>query len=62
MRALPDELRKDYGMKIRFLESERHIILKQVQKHKCKSMSDYIRKLIREDIAKAKVKSLPDIC
>jgi len=51
-KALPDELRKDYGIKIRFTLSEKNIILKQVQKHKCKSMADYIRKLVKNDINK----------
>ena len=60
---LPDELRKDPAMKVRFLESERSIILKQVKKHKCKTMSEYVRKLSREDIERTKpFKSLPDLC
>jgi hypothetical protein len=62
MRALPDELRKDYRVVVRFLESDKDLLLKQASKHKVKTLADYIRKLIREDIAKGKVKSLPDIC
>jgi Arc/MetJ-type ribon-helix-helix transcriptional regulator len=60
---LPDDLRKDPAMKVRFLESERSIILEQVKKHKCKTMSEYVRKLIKEDIARTKrSKSLPNLC
>lgn len=60
---LPDELRKDPAMKVRFLESERSIILKQVKKHQCKTMSEYVRKLIKEDIERSKTsKTLPDLC
>jgi hypothetical protein len=60
---LPDELRKDTAIKVRFLESEMGILLKQAKLHKCKTISEYIRKLVKEDISKGKrVNTLPDIC
>jgi hypothetical protein len=60
---LPDELRKDIAIKVRFLESEMHLLHKQANIHQCKTISEYIRKLVREDISKTKKsKTLPDIC
>jgi hypothetical protein len=61
--SLPDELRKDLAIKVRFLESEMHILSKQAKLHKCKSISHYIRKLVKDDVSNTKrVNTLPDIC
>lgn len=51
---LPAELRKDVAIKVRFLESEVTILLKQAKLHNCKTVSQYIRKLVREDIIRNK--------
>jgi len=60
---LPDELRKEYRVVVRLLKSEENIVLKRAEKHNAKSISEYIRKLIREDISKGKRGAmLPDIC
>ena len=60
---LPDELRKDTAIKVRFLESEMNILLRQAKLHKCKTISEYIRKLVKQDRSKGKIsKTLPDIC
>ena len=61
--SLPDELRKDTAIKVRFLESEMNILLKQAKLHDCKTVSQYIRKLVREDIIRSKKGAkFPDIC
>lgn len=60
---LPDELRKDPAIKVRFLQSEMKVLIKQAKYHKCKTISAYIRKLIKDDIVQTnRAKSLPDIC
>ena len=47
---LPDEQRKDLAIKVRFLESEMKTIINQAKKRNCKTISQYIRKLIAEDV------------
>jgi len=47
---LPDDQRKDLAIKVRFLESEMKYIINQAKKKNCKTISQYIRKLIAEDI------------
>jgi len=47
---LPDEQRKDLAIKVRFLKSEMMIIANQAKKMDCKTISQYIRKLIANDI------------
>jgi len=47
---LPDEQRKDVLLQVRFLESEMKMIFSQAKKRNCKTVSQYIRKLISEDI------------
>jgi hypothetical protein len=61
--SLPDELRKDPSIKVRFLQSEMHILAKQAKLHKCKSISHYIRKLVKDDVSNNRqINTLPDIC
>ena len=47
---LPDEQRKDLAIKVRFLESEMKYIINQAKKRNCKTISQYIRLLIEDDI------------
>lgn len=47
---LPDEQRKDIMLRVRFLESEMKYIINQAKKRNCKTISQYIRHLIAEDI------------
>jgi hypothetical protein len=47
---LPDEQRKDLAIKVRFLESEMKYIINQAKKRNCKTISQYIRLLIAQDI------------
>jgi hypothetical protein len=47
---LPDEQRKDLAIKVRFLKSEMKFIINQAEKKNCKTISQYIRKLIADDI------------
>lgn len=60
---LPDHLVKDVAIKVRFLKSEMKILLEQAKKRKCKTMSEYIRGLVKADISKGKgANGFPDIC
>ena len=47
---LPDEQRKDVLLQVRFLESDMKTIVNQAKKRNCKTISQYIRKLIAEDV------------
>ena len=47
---LPDEQRKDLAIKVRFLESEMKDIINKAKKRNCKTISQYLRKLIAEDV------------
>ena len=47
---LPDEQRKDFLLQVRFLESDMKTIVNQANKRNCKTISQYIRKLIAEDL------------
>jgi len=47
---LPDDQRKDLAIKVRFLKSEMKYIIYQAEKRNCKTISQYIRKLISDDI------------
>jgi hypothetical protein len=47
---LPDEQRKDVLLQVRFLESEMKTIVNQAKKRNCKTISQYIRQLIAEDV------------
>ena len=47
---LPDDQRKDIMLRVRFLESEMKYIINQAKKRNCKTISQYIRLLIAEDI------------
>jgi hypothetical protein len=47
---LPDEKRKDFMLRVRFDESELKYLINQAKKRKCKTISQYIRKLISDDI------------
>jgi len=47
---LPDELRKDKVLQVRFLESEMPYLVQQAKKRNCRTLSQYIRLLISEDI------------
>ena len=58
---LPPEKRKSVILKARFLESETPILKAQAKLHKCQNISEYFRKLVREDIQRTK-KTLPDVC
>jgi hypothetical protein len=44
-----DHLRKDVKFEIRLTKIEKNILLRQAKIHECKSISHYIRKLIKED-------------
>ena len=57
---LPPEKRKSLILKARFLESEMSILLKQAKLHKCQNISEYLRKLVRDDIQRTK-NTLPDL-
>jgi hypothetical protein len=59
---LPEDQKKDFGIKVRFLKSDLHILETQARKHNCKTISAYIRKLVKNDVASTKRKTLPDIC
>jgi hypothetical protein len=47
---LPDELRKDKILQVRFLQSEIPYLLQQAKNRNCRTLSQYIRLLISEDI------------
>jgi len=49
---LPDEERKEMMLRVRILRKEVMIIANQAKKGNCKSISQYIRKLIAEDVKK----------
>jgi hypothetical protein len=49
---LLNQNRKDWGIKIRVTKSDKIIVLEQIKIHNCKTMSDYIRKLVKDDINK----------
>jgi hypothetical protein len=57
---LPPEQRKSISVKVRFLESEITILKAQAKLHKCETLSEYFRKLVRTDIQKTK-NTLPDV-
>ena len=57
---LPPEQRKSAVLKVRFLESEFNILKAQAKLHKCENISEYVRKLVRNDIQRTK-KALPDV-
>ena len=46
---LPDEKRKDYLFNMRFNEAEKKILFAKAKKRNCRTISEYIRKLISED-------------
>jgi hypothetical protein len=58
---LPPEQRKSVILKARFLESEIKILKAQAKLHKCQNVSEYFRKLVRDDIQRTK-NTLPDFC
>lgn len=47
---LPDEQRKEFMLRVRFLKNEMPIIENQARIRNCKSVSQYIRQLIANDI------------
>jgi len=47
---LPDEERKEMMLRVRILRKEVMIIANQAKKRNCKTISQYIRKLIANDI------------
>ena len=57
---LPPEERKSLIAQVRFLESEIKILKAQAKLHKCKNISEYLRKVVREDIQRTK-KGLPNL-
>lgn len=46
---LPDEKRKDVVLLVRFTEREKILLFQKAKKRNCKTISEYIRKLISED-------------
>ena len=50
---LPDEQRKDTIVRVRFLESETKTIVNMAKYRNCKTISQYIRMLIKDDINSA---------
>jgi len=46
---LPDDQRKDLAIRVRCLKSEMKDIINQTKKRNCKTISQYIRKLIEND-------------
>ena len=46
---LPDEKRKDVFLQVRFTGLEKALILARAKKRKCKTITEYIRKLVSED-------------
>lgn len=58
---LPEHLVKDVAIKVRFLKSEMRTLIAQARKRNCKTMSEYIRGLVKADL-NGGVKGFPDIC
>jgi|LauGreSBDMM110SN_4_FD.fasta_scaffold23410_2 hypothetical protein len=58
---LPPEKRKSLVAQVRFLESEIKILKAQAKLHKCRNISEYLRKLVRDDLQRTR-NSLPDLC
>jgi predicted DNA binding CopG/RHH family protein len=50
---LPDELRKDVKITVRFLESDLKAIVITAKHRNCKTIGQYIRQLVKEDISGA---------
>lgn len=57
---LPPEERKSIIAQVRFLESEIKILKAQAKLHKCKNISEYLRKVVRDDIQRTR-KGLPNL-
>ena len=57
---LPPEKRKSLIAQVRFLESEIKILKAQAKLHKCKNISEYLRKVVRDDIQRTG-KGLPNL-
>ena len=57
---LPPEERKSLIAQVRFLESEIKILKAQAKLHKCKNISEYLRKVVRDDIQRTG-KGLPNL-
>ena len=57
---LPPEERKSLIAQVRFLESEIKILKAQAKLHKCKNISEYLRKVVRDDIQRTR-KGLPNL-
>ena len=51
---LPPEQRKSLIAQVRFLESEIKILKAQAKLHKCRNISEYLRKLVRDDVQRTK--------
>lgn len=51
---LPDDQRKDFMLRVRFLDSEIKVIIEKAKRRNCKTISAYIRQLINEDKGKNK--------
>jgi hypothetical protein len=58
---LPPEKRKSLVAQVRFLESEIKILKAQAKLHKCRNISEYLRKLVRDDVQRTR-NILPDLC
>lgn len=56
---LPPEQRKSLIAQVRFLESEIKILKAQAKLHKCRNISEYLRKLVRDDVQRTG-KGLPE--
>jgi hypothetical protein len=47
---LPDEKRKDIMLRVRFDVSEMNVIIQKAKQKNCKTISQYIRQLIIQDV------------
>ena len=56
---LPPEERKSLVAQVRFLESEIKILKAQAKLHNCRNISEYLRKVVRDDVQRTR-KGLPE--